>query len=85
MESDRITTEKPTSRSDPLRKGAKKLLHLVDHLRFIRAVDVMVCVRNANHVAVGTPRAKVSACAEQPATENLSNTRKEPSACFPAD
>jgi hypothetical protein len=34
--------------TDPLRKGAKKLLHLVDHLRFIRAVDVMVCARNAN-------------------------------------
>jgi hypothetical protein len=33
---------------DPLRKGAKKLLHLVNHLRLIRAVDVMVCVRNTS-------------------------------------
>jgi hypothetical protein len=31
-----------------LRKSAEKLLHFVDHLRFIRAVDVVVCVRNAN-------------------------------------
>src|SRR5581483_3096186 len=34
--------------TDPLRKSAKKLLHLVDHLRLIRTVDVMVFVRNLN-------------------------------------
>ena len=28
--------------ADPLRASVKKLHHLVDHLRFVRAVDVMV-------------------------------------------
>jgi hypothetical protein len=35
--------------TDPLRKGAKKLLHLAVHLRFIGAVDIIVCVRNVNN------------------------------------
>ena len=34
--------------ANPLRANVKKLHHLVDHLCFVRALDIMVCVRNAH-------------------------------------